>query len=102
MAILLHKTFPTTNQEFHEILEMTFTTSSGTEVPKATMVSQIIRSERLNLLAKDDAPSTSISAHLMRKKKPITNNIYTIDQYLIIKEISINHSEQLKIVVLSN
>lgn len=77
-AILLHKIFPITNQEFQDILEITFTTSSGTEVPNATMVSQIIISETANFLAKEDAHSTSISAHLMSNINPNTNNIYTI------------------------
>ena len=36
-----------------------FTTNSGAEVPKATIVNPITRSETLYFLAKDEAPFTS-------------------------------------------
>lgn len=77
-AILLHRIFPITNHEFQATLETTFTTSSGAEVPNATIVSHIIRSERKNFLANAEAPSTNKLAHLMSKKNHKTNNTYTI------------------------
>lgn len=52
-------------------LELTLTTSSGAEVPKATMVSPMMISEIQNFFATEEEPSTSISAPLMRKTKPI-------------------------------
>lgn len=42
------------------------TTNSGAEVPNATIVSPIIRSEILSFLAIEEAPSTKRSAPLMR------------------------------------
>lgn len=47
-----------------------FTTSSGAEVPKATIVSPITISEILNLFAVDEAPETSISAPLIKNTNP--------------------------------
>lgn len=78
-AILLHKIFPITNQEFHHMLEITFTTNSGAEVPNATMVSQITISEIENFLANAEAPSTSRSAHLISNTNHITNKTYVIE-----------------------
>lgn len=47
-----------------------FTTSSGAEVPKATIVSPITISEMLNLFAVDEAPETNISAPLIKNTNP--------------------------------
>lgn len=63
------------------MLEITFTTNSGAEVPNATMVSQITISEIENFFANAEAPSTSRSAHLMSKKNHITNKTYTIEDF---------------------
>ena len=73
LAILLPKTFPIAIPALHSMLAMIFTISSGAEVPKATIVSQITRSEMLNFFATDDAHSTSISAHFIKKTNPIIN-----------------------------
>lgn len=73
-AILDHKTFPIVIPVAPLKLEETFTTNSGAEVPKATMVNPIIKSETLSLFAIEEAPSTNKSAPLMRKTNQITNN----------------------------
>jgi hypothetical protein len=51
-------------------LPITLTTSSGVEVPKATIVKPMAKSETLNFLARAVAPSTSQSAPLMRRMSP--------------------------------
>lgn len=51
-------------------LELTFTTNSGAEVPKATIVSPITISEIQNFLASEEEPSTSKSAPLIRNTNP--------------------------------
>jgi hypothetical protein len=50
---------------------MAFTTSSGAEVPMATTVKPITISETLNLLARDEAPSTRKSAPFMSNANPM-------------------------------
>ena len=47
-----------------------FITNSGAEVPKATIVKPITRSETLFFLAKAEAPSTSQFAPKIRPAKP--------------------------------
>jgi hypothetical protein len=49
---------------------MMLTTSSGAEVPNATMVSPMAKSETLNFLASDDAPFTIQLAPNIRQAKP--------------------------------
>ena len=58
--------------------EMTFTTSSGAEVPKATMVSPITILGILNLLAITEAPSTREFAPKTKKTTPISKIIKDI------------------------
>ncbi len=69
-AILLPSTFPIVIPVAPLRLELTFTTSSGAEVPKATMVSPMIISEIQNFFANEEEPSTRRSAPLIRKIKP--------------------------------
>jgi len=52
--------------------DIIFTKNSGAEVPKATTVSPIIKLESQNFAAIPDAPSISISAHLIRKINQIS------------------------------
>jgi hypothetical protein len=59
---------------FHSNALITFTTSSGAEVPKATMVRPITSPLIQNFFAIELAQSTSISAHLIRR----TNHIIKI------------------------
>lgn len=73
-AILLPKIFPMAIPESPFRLELMFTTSSGAEVPKATIVSPITISEMLNLLAVEDAQLTSISAPLIKNTNPRINS----------------------------
>src|SRR5690606_40305663 len=47
-----------------------FTTNSGADVPKATMVNPITRSETLYFFASAEAPLTSKSAPLIRTPRP--------------------------------
>jgi len=54
---------------------MLLTTNSGAEVPKATMVNPMTRSDTLYFLAKAAAPSTSQLAPTMRATKPIIMSI---------------------------
>jgi hypothetical protein len=49
-----------------------FTTNSGVEVPKATTVSPITKSDTLNLLANPEAPSTKKCAPRIKTRKPIS------------------------------
>ena len=66
---------PSTRSFASDKLHTIFTTNSGVEVPNATMVSPITRSEILNLFARDEAPSTSQSAHFIKMVMPrITRN----------------------------
>ena len=51
-----------------------FTTSSGAEVPKATMVSPMAKSETLYFFARTEAPSTNQSAPLTNRSRPRINN----------------------------
>ena len=51
------------------------TASSGALVPKATMVNPISIFDILKFPATADAPSTKISAPLIRMINPIINNI---------------------------
>jgi hypothetical protein len=53
-----------------------FTNNSGVDVPKATIVRPITRSEILNLLAMEEAPSIIIEAPLINKIKPATKSRY--------------------------
>lgn len=55
--------------------EKVFTKSSGAEVPKATIVRPITSGEIHIFFAKLDAPSTIISAPLIRIMKPIIKSI---------------------------
>ena len=55
-----------------------FTTSSGADVPKATIVNQIISGDIPKRFATLDAPSTKKSAHWIRSKKPRVSGKYTI------------------------
>ena len=65
-AILLPTTLPRAISLFHCRLASKLTTSSGIEVPKATIVRPITRLEIPSFFASDEAPRTRISAHPIR------------------------------------
>ena len=52
-----------------------FTTSSGADVPKATIVRPITKSEILRRFASPDAPLISQSAEIVSRTKPTTRKI---------------------------
>ena len=52
-----------------------FTTSSGADVPKATIVRPITKSEILRRFASPDAPLISQSAEIVSRAKPTTRRI---------------------------
>jgi len=74
LIMLLPTTFPKLNPEFPETAERTFTTSSGEEVPNATMVSPITRLEIFFFLATAEAPLTSQLAPKINGINPMTEN----------------------------
>ena len=77
LIILLPRTLPRAIWVFPWMLAKIFTISSGAEVPKATTVNPIIKSETLSFFAIAEAPSTRKSAPLIRKINPIINSMYT-------------------------
>ena len=77
-TILLHNILPIAISELLFSDARIFTTNSGAEVPKATIVDQITIFEMLNFFAIADDQSTSKSAHLINRKNPIINRIYII------------------------
>src|SRR5574344_1975510 len=62
LKILLPTRFPKAISELSSREEKMFTTNSGADVPKATIVKPIIISETRKRLATDEAPSTKILA----------------------------------------
>lgn len=74
LAILLPNTFPIAIPVFHWILAKTLTNSSGAEVQKATIVSQITIFGMLSLFAIEVDPSTSKSAHFIKNKNHTTKS----------------------------
>lgn len=52
-----------------------FTTNSGAEVPNATIVKPITKSDTLYFLANAEAPSTSQFAPKIRETNPVRTNI---------------------------
>lgn len=60
---------------------MEFTTNSGADVPKETMVNPMIRSDTLYFLARADAPSTSQLAPKINAVKPAIINTERIIIY---------------------
>ena len=79
LAMLLPNTLPMANSELPLKLAKIFTSNSGREVPKETMVRPITMGGQPNRLPIEEAPSTSISAPLIRITKPTTNKTYTIN-----------------------
>ena len=75
LAILLPKTLPTAMPVFPLMLAIMFTNNSGEEVPKATTVNPITRSDIFSVFAIDDAPSTRKSAPLIRNMNPAISSI---------------------------
>jgi len=73
-AIFDPTTFHKANSVCHLSAENTFTKSSGAEVQKATIVSQITNGEIPNFVARALAQLTSISAHLIKIINPNTKN----------------------------
>jgi hypothetical protein len=78
LAILLQITFQTAKSVFQRTAETIFTTNSGAEVQKATIVNQITIGGILNFIAIVDAHFTSKSAHFISKKNQTTKRIYII------------------------
>ena len=73
--ILLPMIFPIARSVFPDILEKIFTTNSGIDVPKDTIVSPITMLDILNFLATEEAPSTKKSAPFIKITNHKTNNI---------------------------
>jgi hypothetical protein len=59
--------FPSTISLASFTLPITFTTNSGADVPNATIVSPITKSDICNFFANDDAPSTRKSAPFIKR-----------------------------------
>lgn len=74
-AIFEPITFHKASSVCHLNQERTFTKSSGAEVPNATIVKPITKEEIQKVFAILEAHVTSISAPLIRIKKPITSKI---------------------------
>ena len=70
LEILLPSTLPMAISVLPLALATILTNSSGVEVPKATTVRPMTRSEMLNLLAIEEAPSTRKSAPLINRTNP--------------------------------
>jgi hypothetical protein len=64
--------FPTAISLLPFIAAVKLTTSSGSDVPKATIVRPMIRVETPNFFAMEEAPRTRMSAPQTRIKKPTT------------------------------
>jgi len=73
LKILLPTMFPNVISEFLLTKAKTFTTSSGADVPKATIVIPITIVGMLSLLAKDEALSTRRLAPKIKGAKPINS-----------------------------
>jgi len=67
-------------------LAIILTNSSGDEVPKATTVRPITKSEIFSLLAIEEEPSTRKSAPFISRTKPNTNNMYVHISFAILIE----------------
>ena len=72
LKILLPMILPNAISVLFARLALKFTKNSGIDVPKATTVNPITKSETRSLLAKDEAPSTRKCAPKIRSKKPTT------------------------------
>jgi hypothetical protein len=77
-AILLHNIFQIAMSVLLFTDANTFTTNSGADVQKATIVNQITIFEMRNFFATADDQSTSKSAHFTRSTNPITKRTYII------------------------
>ena len=75
LIILLPMTLPIKMSVLPLIKDENETANSGAPVPKATIVRPISNLLTLKLEATDEAPSTSQSAPLISKIKPIINTI---------------------------
>ena len=73
LIILLPSIFVSAISDDPSVAATMFTTNSGAEVPKATIVKPMTRSEILSRLAKPDAPLMSQSAESVSKAKPMIN-----------------------------
>ena len=74
LVILLPITFPKTISELPLARALIETANSGALVPKATIVNPMSILGTLKFKAVEEAPSTKISAPLIRKIKPSINN----------------------------
>lgn len=72
--MLLPITLPKLKPEFPETADSTFTTNSGEEVPKATIVNPMTRLEIFFFFATAEAPPTSQLAPKISGIKPMTEN----------------------------
>ena len=73
--ILLPRIFVRAISDEPSVAAMMFTTSSGADVPNATIVRPITRSEILRRLAKPDAPLMSQLAERVSRTKPTMRRI---------------------------
>ena len=74
LIILLPRIFVRAMSDEPSVAATMFTTSSGADVPKATIVRPITKSEILRRFANPDAPLISQSAEIVNSTKPIINN----------------------------
>src|SRR3989344_1881722 len=88
LAMLLPRILPMAIWLLPWKLANRLTNNSGVEVPNATMVRPMAKSEILNLLAMEDAPSTSQSAPLIRAIKPIMRSKYVSILLIILHYLS--------------
>ena len=73
LIILLPSTLPIARSVLPSMEAKTLITSSGSDVPKATMVSPISNCGSPNFLPMDEAPSINHFAPKRSAKKPIMN-----------------------------
>ncbi|MDP2395354.1 MAG: hypothetical protein Q8M44_00105, partial [bacterium] len=74
LDILLHNILDIAKSVFQESDDIIFTTNSGALVQNATTVNHITKDDIHNFFAKDEAQSTSKSAHLISKTNHISIN----------------------------
>lgn len=88
LKMLLPTTLPMARSACPLTAEITLTTNSGADVPKATIVKPMTKLETLNRRAISEAPSVSQSAPLMMSNRPTMN--FAISSIMLIEEEDAN------------
>ena len=78
LKLLLPITFPKTMSDWWSKEAIELTTNSGADVPKATIVNPIAKSEILFFFAREEAPLTIQSAPFIKNRKPTIINMLEI------------------------